>query len=379
MPEQQSLYKQQSAELVYSKAISLLKLLIATPSFSKEEDKTADIVQEFLHNNSVVTQRHLNNVWCTNKHFEENKPTILLNSHHDTVKPNSGYTVDPFLPNEAEGKQYGLGSNDAGGCLVSLIAAFMHFYNEPSLKQNIVLVASGEEEISGPDGIEALLKHEPFMHLSKTTDGKPLYHDWCGIVGEPTQMQMAVAEKGLMVLDCEAKGMAGHAARDEGENALYKAMEDIAWIKQYRFTKNSNLLGPVKMSVTIISTDNKAHNVVPASCKFIVDVRVNELYTFEDILDEIRPHLKSEIRPRSTRLKSTSIALDHPLVQSGLKLSRQYYGSPTTSDKALLSFPALKIGPGNSARSHSADEFIYLKEIKEGIQLFISLLENVLL
>jgi acetylornithine deacetylase len=173
--------------------------------------------------------------------------------------------------------------------------------------------------------------------------------------------------------------MAGHAARDEGENALYKAMEDIAWIKQYRFTKNSNLLGPVKMSVTIISTDNKAHNVVPASCKFIVDVRVNELYTFEDILDEIRPHLKSEVRPRSTRLKSTSIALDHPLVQSGLKLSRQYYGSPTTSDKALLSFPALKIGPGNSARSHSADEFIYLKEIKEGIQLFISLLENVLL
>jgi acetylornithine deacetylase len=379
MPEQQSLYKQQSAKTLCSNSIGLLKALIATPSFSKEENKTADILEEFLHNNSVATERFLNNVWAINKCFDRSKPTIFLNSHHDTVKPNTGYTVDPFLPNEAEGKLYGLGSNDAGGCLVSLIAAFMHFYNAPSLKQNIVLVASAEEEISGLNGIEALLKHEPFTQLSKTNNGEPLYHDWCGIVGEPTQMQMAVAEKGLMVLDCEAKGMAGHAARDEGENALYKAMEDIAWIKQYRFSKHSDLLGPVKMSVTSISTDNKAHNVVPASCKFIVDVRVNELYTFEDILDEIRPHLKSEIRPRSTRLKSTSIALDHPLVQSGLKLSRQYYGSPTTSDKALLSFPALKIGPGNSARSHSADEFIYFKEIEEGIQLYIRLLENGLL
>jgi len=257
-----------------------------------------------------------------------------------------------------------LGSNDAGGCLVSLMVVFLHYYNRKNLKYNLVFAATAEEEISGHNGIEALVSR--------------LGEIDCGIVGEPTQMQMAVAEKGLMVLDAIAHGKAGHAARDEGESALYKAIKDIEWIQSYKFSKISDLLGPVKMSVTVIETDNKAHNVVPAQCKFIVDCRVNELYTFEEILQTIKSNIKSEIQPRSTRLRSTAIALDHPLIKAGTALGRTYYGSPTTSDKALMPFQTLKMGPGDSARSHTADEFIYLDEIKNGIDLYIQLLNQLL-
>jgi len=351
-------------DILSQNAIGLLKKLIATPSFSKEEENTADIIDRFLESKGVRTKTHLNNIWAQNKFFDPAKKTILLNSHHDTVKPNKGYTLDPFSPIEKDGKLFGLGSNDAGGCLVSLMVVFLHYYNRKNLKYNLVFAATAEEEISGHNGIEALVSR--------------LGEIDCGIVGEPTQMQMAVAEKGLMVLDAIAHGKAGHAARDEGESALYKAIKDIEWIQSYKFSKISDLLGPVKMSVTVIETDNKAHNVVPAQCKFIVDCRVNELYTFEEILQTIKSNIKSEIQPRSTRLRSTAIALDHPLIKAGTALGRTYYGSPTTSDKALMPFQTLKMGPGDSARSHTADEFIYLDEIKNGIDLYIQLLNQLL-
>ena len=350
--------------ILQTDAIELLKKLIATPSFSKEEDNSSAVIRDFLEKHEVKTEQHLYNIWAKNKYFDDNKPTILLNSHHDTVKPNKGYTLDPFSAIEKDGKLFGLGSNDAGGSLVSLIATFIYFYNREDLKHNLVLAATAEEEISGYNGIEALL-----FYFDKID---------CAIVGEPTQMQMAVAEKGLMVLDCIASGKAGHAARDEGESALYKAITDIDWFRSYKYDKVSGLLGPVKMTVTVIETDNKAHNVVPAQCKFVVDCRLNELYTFEELLDIIKSNVQSEIKPRSTRLRSSAIEIEHPLVKAGLTLGRKYYGSPTTSDKALMPFPALKIGPGDSARSHTADEYIYIDEIKNGIELYIQLLNEVL-
>lgn len=345
-------------------AVSLLKQLIATPSFSKEEDNTADILEQFLESKGVHTNVFLKNIWAKNKYFDESKPTILLNSHHDTVKPNKGYTLDPFTPIIKDEKLFGLGSNDAGGPLVSLIATFLYYYDQRDLKYNLIIAATAEEEISGHNGIEALLPR--------------LGNIESGIVGEPTQMHMAVAEKGLMVLDCVAKGRAGHAAREEGENSIYNAIKDIAWFQSYKYPKVSDLLGAMKMSVTVIETENKAHNVVPAHCKFVVDTRVNELYTFEEVLEIIRSNVKCDIQPRSTRLRSTSIPLDHPMIKSGIALGRSYYGSPTTSDKALMSFPTLKMGPGDSARSHTADEFIYLDEIKEGIKLYTELLKAIL-
>jgi len=349
---------------LHQDAISLLKQLIATPSFSKEEDNTADILEQFLEAKGVHTNVFLKNIWAKNKYFDERKPTILLNSHHDTVKPNKGYTLDPFTPITRDEKLFGLGSNDAGGPLVSLISTFLYYYDQRDLKYNLLIAATAEEEISGHNGIEALLPR--------------LGNIDCGIVGEPTQMHMAVAEKGLMVLDCVAKGRAGHAAREEGENSIYNALKDIAWFQSYKFPKVSDLLGAMKMSVTVIETENKAHNVVPAHCKFVVDTRVNELYAFEEVLEVIRSNVKCDIQPRSTRLRSTSIPLDHPLIKSGIALGRNYYGSPTTSDKALMSFPTLKMGPGDSARSHTADEYIYLEEIKEGIALYITLLKDIL-
>jgi acetylornithine deacetylase len=349
---------------IQAKAIFLLKELIAIPSFSKEEDKTASIIDIFLQSCGIKTERHLNNIWARNKFFDPSKPTLLLNSHHDTVKPNKGYTLDPFSPIEKDGKLYGLGSNDAGGCLVSLIATFIHFYEKENLKHNLILATTAEEEISGQNGVECLLP------LIGQID--------CAIIGEPTLLQMAVAERGLMVLDCTAYGRAGHAARNEGETALYKAIKDIEWFQNFQLEKISPLLGPSKMTVTVIETDNKAHNVVPAQCKFVIDVRVNELYTFEEILDIIGKNIQSEVQPRSTRLRSTSIALEHPLVQAGKALGKTCYGSPTTSDKALMPFPALKIGPGDSARSHTADEYIFVNEVKEGIEFYIQLLNQLL-
>lgn len=344
-------------------AIDLLKELIATPSFSKEEDKTAAILSRFIAAKNIGFTRIGNNIFTLNKQFDENKPTILLNSHHDTVKPNSQYKKDPFAPTIEDGKLFGLGSNDAGGCLVSLIATFLYFYDQPGLKYNIMLAATAEEEISGTGGIESILKYLPKID--------------CAIVGEPTLMQMAVAERGLLVLDCTSRGKAGHAARNEGENAIYSAIKDIEWFRTYQFPKDSELLGPSRMNVTVIETENKAHNVVPPACKFVVDVRLNELYTFEEALEIIKNNVKSEIKARSFRLRSTSIAIEHPLVKAGLSMQRTYYGSPTTSDKALMPFPALKMGPGDSARSHTADEYIYVNEIKEGIELYIKLLKEI--
>ncbi len=361
---------------LYNDALQLLQQLISIPSFSKEEDKTADAIEAFLRSKNITTNRLLNNVWCTNKFFDASKPSILLNSHHDTVKPNKQYTRDPFQPSIEDGKLYGLGSNDAGGCLVSLIATFIHFYDQENLHYNLVLAVTAEEEISGKNGVEALLNSDEFIKLSG--DATHPFRGWGCIVGEPTLMNMAVAEKGLLVLDCTAYGKAGHAAREEGDNAIYKAIKDIEWFRNYKFDKVSDLLGPNKMSVTIINAGSQ-HNVVPSECKFTVDIRVNELYDLDEVINIIKQNIQSEIAPRSLRLKSTNIALDHPLVKAGLSLNRTYYGSPTTSDKALMNFPALKMGPGDSARSHSADEFIYVDEIKNGIELYIQLLNKVIL
>jgi acetylornithine deacetylase len=346
----------------YQDAIKLLQQLIAIPSFSKEEGATADCIADFLHSKKIETERIGHNIIARNKYFSKEKKSLLLNSHHDTVRPNKNYTRDPFHPSIEDGKLYGLGSNDAGGALVSLLATFLYFYEDADLPYNLIFIASAEEEISGKNGIELALT------LTENIE--------TAIVGEPTQMQMAVAERGLMVVDCEAKGIAGHAARKEGENALYKAISDIQWTQSYRFDKVSDLLGETTMSVTVIETDNKQHNVVPASCKYVIDIRCNELYTFEEIIDVLKKNLKSEVAPRSMRLRSTSISTDHPLVRAGIALGRNYYGSPTTSDKALMPFPALKMGPGDSARSHTADEFIYLEEIKEGIELYIDLVKR---
>ncbi len=342
--------------------IRLLQELIRTPSFSKEEQLTGDLIERFLKESGVATHRKLNNIWAYNLYADPAKPTILLNSHHDTVKPNSGYTRDPFAADIENGILYGLGSNDAGGCLVSLIAAFLHFYDKKDLKYNFCLAATAEEEISGKNGIELIVP-----------DLGPL--DFA-IVGEPTQMHLAVAEKGLVVLDCVAHGRAGHAARDEGDNAIYKAMRDIAWFENYRFPRESAVFGPVKMSVTMVQAGSQ-HNVVPASCHFVVDIRVTDAYRNEEMVDIIRQQVSCEVKPRSLRLKPSSIATSHPIVQAGIELGRKTYGSPTTSDQALLDIPSLKLGPGDSARSHMADEFIGLAEIEEGITGYIRILERI--
>ena len=351
-------------DILFSDAVILLKQLITTPSFSKEEDDTAEIICTFFNKHQIPHTRIDNNIYAKNKYFDSAKKSILLNSHHDTVKPNKGYTLNPFLPIEKEGKLFGLGSNDAGGCLVSLIATFLHFYERKDMAYNIVFIASAEEEISGVNGIELVLPNLEEIAF--------------GIVGEPTKLEMAVAERGLMVIDCIADGVAGHAARKEGKSALYKAIDDINWIRNYKFKKVSSLLGESMFTVTVIETENKQHNIIPSQCKFIIDVRVNELCTFDEILNELQNNLQSNFKPRSTRLKSTSISLEHPLVKAGIALGKSYYGSPTTSDKALMPFRTLKIGPGDSARSHTADEYIYVQEIKDGIETYINLL-NLLL
>ncbi|GAA0555994.1 acetylornithine deacetylase [Chitinophaga japonensis] len=348
---------------LYEDAVKLLQQLIATPSISREEQGTAQLIGSMLAEKGVSFRQHLNNIWAQNKYFDPAKPVILLNSHHDTVKPNPQYTRDPFSPDIVDNKLYGLGSNDAGGCLVSLIAVFLHFYGREDLRYNLVLAATAEEEISGTNGIESILLQLPPIELA--------------IVGEPTQTQLAIAEKGLMVLDCVSRGKAGHAARNEGENAIYKALADINWFQQYQFPEVSETLGPVKMTVTVINTSNKAHNVVPADCSFVADVRVTEKYTLEEVLDTIRQHVSCEVTPRSMRMRPSGIPLDHPVVQAGLQLGKSWYGSPTTSDQALIPATSIKIGPGDSARSHTADEYIGLDEIREGIDTYIKLLEQI--
>lgn len=342
-------------------AIQLLTQLIAIPSFSKEEDKTAEAIIMFLQKHGVTVNRSGNNVWATNRYFDAEKKTLLLNSHHDTVKPNPGYTRDPFQPEVIDGKLYGLGSNDAGGPLVSLIATFLYFYKAKDLKYNIVLAATAEEEISGTGGVELIWKELPAIDFA--------------IVGEPTLGDAAIAEKGLMVLDCVAKGKAGHAAREEGVNAIYEALTDIEWFRTFQFPKVSASLGKVKMSVTVIHA-GQAHNQVPPECTFTVDVRVTDAYTLEEVLAIIQQHVKCEVKPRSLRLRSSGIDASHPLMHSVKQLGLKQYGSPTTSDQALIPTPSIKIGPGDSARSHSADEFIYVDEIRKGIDLYIQLIKN---
>ncbi|HEX8548251.1 MAG TPA: M20 family metallo-hydrolase [Cytophagaceae bacterium] len=342
-------------------AIELLKGLIRIQSFSKEEDKTAQLINDFFEQRGIATHRKKNNVWAFNKHYDANKPTILLNSHHDTVKPNPGYTVDPYNPEVKDGKLFGLGSNDAGGCLVSLIATFCHFYDKEDLKYNFVIAATAEEEISGLDGLELV-----------APDLGPI--DFA-IVGEPTQMDIAVAEKGLMVLDCTAKGKAGHAAREEGDNAIYKAIKDILWITNYKFEKVSPHLGPMKMSVTIINAGFQ-HNVVPETCSFTIDVRITEMYQNEEVLKIIEDNISSEVKARTIRLRPSFIDNDHPLVLAAIKHGAQPYGSPTTSDQALIPVPSVKMGPGKSERSHTANEFIWLSEVEHGIDRYIQVLNE---
>lgn len=343
-------------------SLELLKKLISIQSFSKEEDKTADAIEQFLQDRGIKINRKLNNIWAYNKHFDANKPTLLLNSHHDTVKPNSGYTRDPYDAAIEGDKLFGLGSNDAGGCLVSLIGTFLYYFDQEGLKYNICLAATAEEEISGNDGLECVLPDLGDLEFA--------------IVGEPTQMNLAIAERGLLVLDCTSTGKAGHAAREEGDNAIYKALSDIEWFRNYRFPKVSEVFGPLKMTVTIINAGSQ-HNVVPATCTFTVDVRVTDAYTNEEVLEIIRANVSCEVKPRSIRLKPSSIDKEHPLVQSGIAMGRTTYGSPTTSDQALLSIPSVKVGPGDSGRSHMADEFIYVNEVAEGIELYIALLKPV--
>ena len=344
-------------------AIELLQSLIQTPSLSRQEDETATILKNYLEKYCTDVHRLKNNIWVKNLHFDDTKPALLLNSHHDTVYANKGYTRNPYDATIENDKLFGLGSNDAGGALVSLLATFLYFYSNENLAYNLIFAATAEEEISGTDGMELLYAQLPHIDVA--------------IVGEPTQMQMAVAEKGLLVIDCTVYGIAGHAAREEGENAIYEALKDIEWFQHFEFEKVSELLGPIKMSVTILNAGMQ-HNMVPEICTFTVDIRINELYSHQEILNIISENTSCLVIPRSTRIKSSSIAISHPLVQSGISVGRKIYGSPTTSDKALISCPSLKMGPGDSARSHMADEYIYISEIEDGIKIYINLLENIL-
>ena len=349
---------------LYKEAVDLLKTLISTKSLSREESDTFTILKSFFDQKNIPTKQIENNLWAINKHFDDSKPTVLLNSHHDTVKPNSGYTKDPFSPDEEEGKLYGLGSNDAGGCLVSLISTFVHYYEQEDMKYNLCMLCTAEEEISGPNGMTLAKKHIPEIDFA--------------IIGEPTLLDAAISEKGLIVIDAYAHGIAGHAAREEGESALYKAVDDISWIKDYTFPKVSKTLGKVKMSATVMSSGTQ-HNVVPDTAHYILDVRVTDAYTNQEIVEIIDANTQAEIKPRSLRLTSSSIPEDHPIVKAAIKSGSKVYGSPTLSDQALLDYiPSLKMGPGDSARSHTPDEFIYLEEIEKGIEKYISCLKEIL-
>ena len=350
-----------SIEILTQEAISLLEALIETPSFSSEEDQTALLIENWFKQNDIPFERENNNVWAFNKHFDKNKPTLLLNSHHDTVKPNQGYTNDPFNAFVEDGKLFGLGSNDAGGCLVSLLATFVYFFSNENLPYNIVIVASAEEESSGKKGLNSVLKHLPELD--------------CAIVGEPTLMQLAVAEKGLLVLDIVVKGTASHAAHNNPDNPIYNAIPVMEWFNSYEFEKISDVLGPVKMTVTQINA-GKQHNVVPSQCDLVVDIRVNDCYNNSEILEIVRKQVSAEVNPRSMHLNASSIPVTHGLVQAGIALGRTTYGSPTLSDQSVLSCQSLKLGPGETLRSHSANEFIYVSEIEGGIALYIKILKD---
>lgn len=350
-------------------SVELLRAMVRIPSLSGEEQKVADLLLKTLESAGVENiERQENNIWAVNKHFTPQKPTILLCSHHDTVRPSKSYTVDPFGAEiiEINGEQriYGLGSNDAGGSVVGLLSAFLHFYEMENLSYNLCLALVGEEEISGTYGLRSIMERLPKLDFA--------------IVGEPTLMKMAVAERGLMVVDCVSKGKSGHAAREEGVNAIYKAVKDITWLQNYQFAKVSPLFGNVKMTATIIGAGT-VHNVVPESCTFTVDCRVSECYSLEEVLQEMQQNMESQLTPRSMRLRPSGIPMTHLIVKAGLEMGLEYYGSPTTSDAAVLSpLPTLKLGIGDSARSHSADEYLGVEELKSGIITYISLLDSLL-
>jgi acetylornithine deacetylase len=351
----------------FNDALALLKRLIATPSFSREEAVTAYLLQDFLHERGIPTERHGNNVWTCNRRYDDTLPTLLLNSHHDTVRPNQDWTLNPFEPLEV-GDEYGtrlhgLGSNDAGGALVSLVATFVHLF-DVALPINLVLAMTAEEEIIGRGGVESILPQLGTIDMA--------------IVGEPTgeldgSIKCAIAEKGLLVLDCTAHGKSGHAARDVGVNAISEAMQDIAWFHSFEFPERSSLLGPVKMTVTQIQAGTQ-HNMIPDVCSFVVDVRTTDALTNEETLAVIKQHVRSEVKERSTRLRPSHIDLHHPLVQAAQKLGLQTFASPTMSDQTVIPVPSVKLGPGMSERSHTADEFIYLHEIERGIQTYTAII-----
>ena len=351
-------------EKLTTRAIALLKQLIETQSFSSEENQTAAHIEQWFVQQNIPFKRNKNNVWATNKHFDDSKPTLLLNSHHDTVKPNNGYTKNPLKAIVEDGKLYGLGSNDAGGCLVSLIATFTYYYDKKNLNYNLVIVASAEEESSGLDGLNSMLSIIPKVDVA--------------IVGEPTLMNLAIAEKGLVVFDAVVKGTPGHAAHPNNDNAIYNTIDVLKWFQEYQFEKKSPVLGDVKMTVTQINA-GKQHNAVPSEVELVVDVRVNDKYNNQEIADILTNKSPcTSITPRSLRLNSSSIPKYHDLVKAGIELGRETYGSPTLSDQSVLTCPSLKLGPGDSTRSHTADEYIFLNEIEEGIKIYIELLEKVL-
>lgn len=343
-----------------NEAVTLLAHLIATPSVSRDERRAADIIQEVLTRYGFTPQREANNVWTIGHHYNEARPTLLLNAHLDTVKPVSTYTRNPYEPSLEEGILYGLGSNDCGGGLVSLLQVFRILDSSNTCPYNLVYLASAEEEVSGKDGISRALPLLPHIDVA--------------IVGEPTGMQPAVAEKGLMVIDITAHGKSGHAARGEGVNALYAALDDLCWIRSYQFDRVSTFLGATKMQATVIQAGTQ-HNVVPDTCQIVVDVRTNELYTNEEVFNIIQQHCQSECRARSFRLHSSRIDLQHPLVQRCIALGMTPFGSPTLSDQALMPFPSFKLGPGQSARSHSANEYILVSEIEDAINTYLKLLQ----
>ena len=343
-----------------SDAVELLKMLIATPSVSRNEKDAADIMEQTIRSYGFEPQREANNIWIIDPHYDESRPTLLLNAHIDTVKPVASWTRDPFSPDVEDGVLYGLGSNDCGGGLCSLLQIFRMLIQKPQ-RYNLIYLASAEEEVSGKDGITRALPLLPHIDLA--------------IVGEPTGMNPAVAEKGLMVLDVIAHGKSGHAARNEGVNAIYEALDDMRWIRDYKFEKVSEFLGPTKMTLTVVNAGTQ-HNVIPDKCTMLVDIRTNEFYDNEEVFEFIRQHLKSEVKAHSFRLKSSRIDPEHPLIKKCVAMGMKPFGSPTLSDQALMHFPSFKLGPGESSRSHSADEFIKISEISDAVAKYRELLDG---
>ena len=343
-----------------SDAVELLKKLIATPSVSRNEKDAADIMEQTIRSYGFEPQREANNIWIIDPHYDESRPTLLLNAHIDTVKPVASWTRNPFSPDVEEGVLYGLGSNDCGGGLCSLLQIFRMLTAKPQ-QYNLIYLASAEEEVSGKDGITRALPLLPHIDLA--------------IVGEPTGMNPAVAEKGLLVLDVIAHGKSGHAARNEGVNAIYEALDDMRWIRDYKFEKVSEFLGPTKMTLTVVNAGTQ-HNVIPDKCTMLVDIRTNEFYDNEEVYEFICQHLKSEVKAHSFRLKSSRIDPSHPLIRKCVAMGMKPFGSPTLSDQALMHFPSFKLGPGESSRSHSANEFIRISEIRDAITKYETLLDG---